>query len=425
MSWIIIGKIMQSILGMVISMLTARFLGPSNFGVINYASAIATFMIPIMQLGFNNVMVYELKKYPEEEGQIIGTVLILSAVSSLFCISCCTSFVLIANFGEKETIVICVLYSLMLFFQSFDLIQYWFQAKLLSKYSSIASLIAYLVMSVYKIFLLATGKNVVWFALSNSFDYIFIALLCFVFYKKKQGQKLSFSAKVGKRIFGESKHYIIPGLMVTIYGQTDKIMLKLMVENSATGFYSTALSCVSISGFVFNAIIDSFRPVIFEAKQDGREETYEKRLSTLYHIVAYLGIIQSLVLTIFAKWVIDLLYGADYAEASPALQILCWYVIFSYFGSIRNIWMLSENKQKYLWIINLIGAALNVALNFALIPFFGVRGAAVASLSTEVLCNFALGFVFPPIRKNSFIMLKGLNPLFLLKYLRRNNDEKN
>lgn len=423
MSWIMIGKICQSILSLLISLLTARFLGPANFGIINYALAVTTFLIPIMQLGFNNVLVFELQNNKEEEGKIIGTALILSSISSLFCIVCCTSFVMFANYGEKETILITILCSMLLFFQAFDLLQYWFQSKLLSKYSSIASLIAYAVVAGYRIFLLATKSDIIWFALTSSFDYLLIAILLLIFYKRKGGQKLSFSKAVGARMFSSSKHYIFAGLMAVIYGQIDKIMLKLIIGDDETGLYSIAISFANILGFVFSAIIDSIRPVIFQHKKAGNKEKYEKTISVLYHIIAYLGLIQGLVMTLFAEPLIQLLYGDEYISAAGALRFLCWYISFSYFGSIRNIWLLSEQKQKYLWIINLTGAVLSFTLNLLLIPLIQAQGAAIASLTTQFVCNFVLGFIIKPIRGNNSLLIKGLNPMCLVKFWRTKNEK--
>ena len=56
-SWIIGCKLVQSILGFVLNMLTARFLGKSSFGSITYAMAVVSFVVPLMRLGFGNIMV--------------------------------------------------------------------------------------------------------------------------------------------------------------------------------------------------------------------------------------------------------------------------------------------------------------------------------------------------------------------------------
>ena len=67
-SWIIGCRIVQSVFALIVSMLTARYLGPSNFGLINYAASIVAFFLPIAQLGINNILVHEFVNNPEEEG---------------------------------------------------------------------------------------------------------------------------------------------------------------------------------------------------------------------------------------------------------------------------------------------------------------------------------------------------------------------
>ena len=91
-----------------------------------------------------------------------------------------------------------------------------------------------------------------------------------------------------------------------------------------------------------------------------------------------------------------------------------WYV-FSAMGLVRNVWILAEGKQKYLWAINLSGALINVVLNAILIPFMGANGAALASLATHFFSNFILGFILKPMRKNNELMLRGLNPKYLCR----------
>ena len=170
-SWIIVCRIIQSILSLVVSMLTARYLGPSNFGLINYAASIVSFIAPVMYLGLSSILVQEIINHPDDEGETLGTSLFMSFIMSILCIIGIICFVSVVNAGERETLIVCSLYSLMLLFQCIDLLQYWFQAKLKSKYTSIVMLIAYTLVSCYKIFLLAKGKSVYWFALSNTLDY--------------------------------------------------------------------------------------------------------------------------------------------------------------------------------------------------------------------------------------------------------------
>lgn len=423
--WIIGIQLIKAILGVVISMMTARFLGPSNFGIINYASSIVTFVTPIMQVGLTEVLVQEFVSNPEKESEILGTSITLSLFSSFICILGVFAFVSNVNCDENETIVVCMLYSILLIFQALEMTTYWFQAKLLSKYSSFVSLLAYVGTSAYKIFLLVTQKSIYWFAVSNALDYMLIAVGLFIVYRKLGGERFSFSWQTAKRLFSKSRYYIVSNMMITIFAQTDKIMLKLMLNAEATGFYSAAITCAGMSGFVFSAIIDSFRPMIFDDKRKDKKQ-YEKDMCRLYSIIIYMSLLQSLVISLFSGWIIRILYGVDYLPAADVLCLVVWYTTFSYLGSVRNIWILAEEKQTYLWKINLSGAVTNVVLNYFLIPDMGMMGAALASLLTQVFTNVFIGFIVKPLRYNNMLMVKALNLKNLLVDLKSIiNKERN
>lgn len=417
-AWIISCKVAQSLLGMVVSMLSARYLGPSNYGLISYAASIVAFALPVVQLGFRSTLVSEIVDNPDKEGEIIGTALFFNVLSSIACIIGVCGFVYVANPDEITTLIVCALYGISLIAQALEMICYWYQAKMIAQYTSLTGLAAYIIMTVYKIYLLATGKSVYWFAVANSLDYFIIALVLIVIYFKLSNQKLRVSLKRFRCMFAKSKFFIISSLMVTVFAQTDKIMLKGMMSEEAVGIYSAAVTCAGMTSFVFSAIIDSFRPGIFENKKLS-VEAYEKSIILCYSVIIYLSIAQSVVCTLFSKFIIGVLYGADYAASTSVLGLIVWYTTFSYIGPIRNIWILAEKKQKYLWIINLSGAVTNVVLNAILIPFMGVMGAALASLITQFFTNVIVGFIMKPIRYNNRLMLKGCDPRAMISYAKK------
>lgn len=412
--WIIGGKVAQSVFALVINMLTARYLGPSNLGLITYASSLIAFVTPVMQLGFSYVLVQDIVNDPDSEGKVLGTSIILSLISAICCIIGVTAFAFAVNPDEKDTILICLLYGLILIFQALEHIQYWYQAKLISKYTSVISLIAYLVVSVYKIYLLASKKSVYWFALSNVLDYAIISVASIVMYRKLGGKRLTFSWATGKRMFARSHPYILSSMMVTVFAQTDKIMIKMMIDEASTGYYGAAVTCAGMTAFVFTAIIDSFRPSIYEGKK-WSEDVFKYRLTMLYSIVIYLSLAQSIVMTVFSKWIVLFLYGDAYSSAISALRIVVWYTTFSYLGGARSAWILANEKQKYLPMINLSGALANVALNAILIPLIGINGAAIASLITQIFTNVVVCYIIKPIRPNVWIMLEALKPKYLVE----------
>lgn len=266
-SWLIACRIVQALLSFVIGTLTARYLGPSGYGVIDYANAIVSFMVPVVQLGIRSTLVHEIISAPEREGQVLGTSLCMSAGASLLGIAGVAAFAGIANRGEKKTVIVCVLYSISLLFQATEMLQYWFQAKLMSKYVAVTSLIAYAAVSAYRCFLLVTGKNVYWFALSQALDLMLISVCLYFLYRRLSGQHLSVSMPLAGAILRRSRYYILSGIMVTFFSLTDRVMITLLLGKEANGFYSAAVTCADISRFVFAAIVDSARPAVLEAKK--------------------------------------------------------------------------------------------------------------------------------------------------------------
>lgn len=407
--WIVICKVIQSLLQMVIGMLSARYLGPSNYGLISYASSVVAFAVPIMQLGTAETLVQEYVRQPEKNGEILGTVLVMNLVSGAACIVGVICFALAANPGEPETIAVCALYSLSLIAQAMEMTKYWFQSKLLSKYSSVAMLLAYLVVSGYKIFLLVTGKSVYWFALSHTVEYCAVGVILLVVYGRIGEQKLRASWHTAKDIFSRSKYYILASLMVTVFQNTDHVMLKMFAGDTENGYYTTAVTCTVIVSFVYMAIIDSARPVILESRKKS-QEAFERNVTRLYSLIIYLTLVQSVFFTLLAKPIVWILYGQDYLPAVPVLRIIVWQLAFSYMGTVRNIWILGEKKYDKLWRINLAGVLANVVLNAIMIPHWGASGAAAASVITQIFTNFIVGFFMKSIRRNNWLLIKGIDP---------------
>lgn len=416
--WIVVCKGLQAVIGLVISMVSARLLGPADYGLINYAASLVLFVTPVAQLGITATLVQDLVAHPDDEGRVMGTAMLSSLASSALCILGILLFVSAANPGESETLFVCGLYSLLLLSQSAELIQYWFQAKLLSKYTAVITLIAYFLISVYQLAVLAAGKGVLWFAGAKAIEYAIIAAALLAVFRRKGGCRLTFSTAMLKTMLGRSRYYLLSNLMVMTFSQADRIMLKTMIGDAAMGFYSAAVVCANATDFIFFAIIDSLRPIILDSKLHSIE-AYERNTGMLYGIVIYFSLFQSILIAIFAGPMVYLLYGAEYGPAVGALRLIVWYTAFSYIGTVRNIWILAEGKHQLLWKINFCGALVNILLNWFLIPIYGIAGAAFTSLITQMFTNVGIGFIYPALRKNNLLMLRGLNPKHLLNALRQ------
>lgn len=412
--WIISGRIAQMVLSFLVSIFTARYLGPSNYGIINYAGAYVAFFTSLCTLGINSVIIKDFVDHPDEQGKALGTTIVLRAVSSLLSSLMIVGIVSIVDKEEPVTVVVSALCSIALVFQIFDTINYWFQSKYQSKITAIAGLVAYVATSVYKIVLLFLQKSVVWFAFATSVDYIVVAVFLFAAYKKYDGPKFRFSWGKAKQLLGKSYHYILSGMMVAIYMQTDKLMLKQMLDETTVGYYSLATTLSGMWVFVLTAIIDSIYPTILSLYKKGDITAFERKNRQLYAIVIYISIFVAAMFVLFGKFAIRLLYGVEYEPAATPLQIVTWYTIFSYLGVARNAWIVCTNNQKYLKYMYFSAAVLNVIMNLCFIPLWGASGAAFASLLTQILTSIVLPCFIKQMRPNVKLMVEA----FLLRKIR-------
>ena len=405
--WLIGGKIVQMLLSLFVGILTARYLGPGNYGLINYGTAYVTFFSALCTLGLNSVIIKDFTDHPNEQGETIGSALLMRFVSSLLSSVMIIGIVSIIDKDEPLTIAVVALCSLGSIFHIFETFNYWFQFQYKSKVTSIASLCAYIVTAVYKIVLLILEKDVRWFAFASSVDYIVVAVFLWIAYKTHRGLKLKFSFQKSKSLLRISYNYILSSIMVSVYGQTDKLMLKQMMNESEVGYYSTAMAICAMWTFVLQAIIDSLYPSILRLKNED-QQAFEKKNRQLYAIVFYVSCFVSVIFVIFGKVIVNVLYGEAFLPAASVLKMITWYTAFSYLGVARNAWIVSEGKQKYLKYIYGSAAIMNVLLNALLIPRLGAIGAALASLITEVFTSIILPMLIKELRPSAKLMIQAI-----------------
>lgn len=156
--WIISERIFQALVSFILTILTSRYLGPANFGVLDYGATIVSFFAVITKLGIDNILVNELLKHRNIEGAILGTSAILRLASSFLSILLIIILALVLENDSPLIIVTTVLQAFSLIFQALAVPESWFQSRLESKYVSIAKAISYSIVASYKAFLLITNK---------------------------------------------------------------------------------------------------------------------------------------------------------------------------------------------------------------------------------------------------------------------------
>jgi O-antigen/teichoic acid export membrane protein len=422
-AWIIIEQIFRMLLTVVVGILSARYLGPDNYGALSYTASFVTFFSAFASLGMDGVVLKKMIDTPNREGEYLGSCIVFRMISSLFSSIAIFGLVIFMNPEDKLRIYLALIQSFQLVLQASHLFNAWFQRYFKSKHVSIAKMLASILVSAYRIILLITSKSIYWFAFSGLLTQAVIGIVLYISYRSEKGQKISFKYNTGKEVLFDSYHFILSGLMVVIYSQIDKMMIGKMMTNTDVGYYTTALSICGMWTFIPLAILNSFRPLIMELKGSGNESRYQLRLEQVYSLIIWLSIFASIIIFLFSSFIVKTLYGNAFLGAVSVLKIAIWFETFSMIGSARGIWILCENKNKYVKYYLGLGAVVNVILNAFLIPSFGIEGAAMATLVTQIFTSLLSPLFFKETRQHTIIVLRAVTFNWLKKLSLENKND--
>lgn len=396
-SWMMVNKIYSMFISLLVGALSARYLGPANYGLLNYGTSIISFFTTISSLGLASTLVVELVQREKERGQILGTALIFRFIASISSFIAIYFIVLLLEPNNIQLMIVTMLQAIAVILNTHEVLLYWFQMRLEMQKVTFASMIALTVTAAWRVGLLIKQASVELFALSNSITALITCICVVIFFVcSKNTPKLSYSRKTGIRLISSSYHFIISGLAVNLYTQLDRIMLGKTVNAESVGYYSAAMTIANLWVFVPQAIIDSARPVLTEIKKTDEQKFLEK-FKILLCGINLLGLIVGVIILVFGKIAVWILYGKSYEPAVPALMILIWATNFSMIGTARSIWVVTENKNRYVKYYVFIGAVVNVILNSLLIPVWEINGASIATLISQIV----VGIIAPYFFKNT------------------------
>lgn len=406
--WLIFDKIFHMALSLVVTAMVTRYLGVEQYGLLSYGLAFIDIFTIICKLGIDGIIVNELIKNRDRTGEILGSTTFLRLLSSFLSMIITYIFVKLLNPNDHTILVITCIQSVSLIFVAFDTLNYYWQSRLESKYTAIAQSISYPLVCLLRLLFIWLKKDVTWFAWATVLDAFLIALIMLFFYKREHLPRYKLSISMMKYLLQHSYHFIPVNLLVTIYTQMDKLMIKGMSDSIQVGLYSAAMLVANLWIFIPNALIDSGRPIIMAMKSEKNEDGYVDRLRKLNMGVLWISILAGVFFTIFGRVVIYIVNGKAFLAAVPVLWVLIWSRMFSLMGTTRSIWMLCEGMEKYIKYFVALGAFINVVLNWMLIPILGAVGAAIATLVTEVLSSFVATGIVPKTRPYFKILLRSI-----------------
>ncbi len=378
--WMFLGQIFSLIVSFFIGVWIARYLGPENYGILNYAVAFVGLFGFIASLGIDSILNRELIKTPEKRDVLLGTAFKLKVVGGIAALALAVISILMS----QTTLLIqflVIIFSFNFILQAINVISIYFQSKVESKNNVKVSIISTLISSVLKVGVILLDKGVIWIMLVYILDFVW-QWINFVYVYKRQGLKIrdwKFDNDLAKKILKNSWPLILAQAAGYIYLKVDQVIIGLMLGNYEVGLYAVAVKVTEIWYFIPSIICSSLFPAIINAKLTD-VKVYKKRLSNLYVLMFILSLIIAITITFLAKPIMTVLFGNNYLESVAILKIYIWSSVGLFLTVAVNQYLISENSVKTIFWFNFLSMIINIGLNVWLIPLIGLLGAAWATL---------------------------------------------
>lgn len=406
--WLVFEKCFSLLVGMVVGIYVARYLQPEAFGLLNYGIGFVAIFSAFSTLGLDQIIVRELAKGKNRKDDLLGTGFVLKILGSLALILWLLIILLFMDHGRFTNSLIMIIAAAEIF-KGFEVINYFFQSQVQSKYVVQVQLFINLMISLSKIGLVFMEAPLVWFALIIVIGAVVNAIGFIYAYQAREGTIGSwrFRRVLGAELLKESWPLALYGLALHTQARIDQVMLGNMVNNYEVGQYSVALKFIEIFGFVPMVLMNTFTPAVTRGKATD-VTLYHSRLVNLYRLMFLTFLLIAIPIYLFGERVITLLYGAEYAAAGYLLSLFALRLFFANMGVGKSAFIVNESLFKYSLITVILGALTNVILNYFLIPLYGSAGAIAGSMISFAVSVFVVDWFFEKTRQNQKMMLRGM-----------------
>jgi PST family polysaccharide transporter len=415
--WLFADKIIRMGVGLFVVGWVARYLGPGQFGVLNYATAFVALFTPLAALGLDSIVVRDIVREPGAAEDILGTAFGSKLLAGLATAALTVGVIYVIKPGDTVMVTMVAILSLTMIFNSMDVIDFWFQSRVQSRSTVIARNSAFIMAALITVGLVFVKGPLIAFAGIRTLEIALGAAGLATVYtmsgNSMRGWRIS--APRLKQLLSDSWPLILAGMVIMIYMRIDQIMLGEMIGSDAVGQYSAAVRVSEVWYFIPTGLVISAFPAIVEAKRIS-EDLYKRRMQKLCNVLSLISYSLAIPMSFFSGHVINFIFGRQYAVAGSVLAIHIWAAVFVFLGIAKMSWINTEGLMKYTFISTSMGAVLNVLLNLFFIKRWGITGAAFATLISQFFSSVGSNLLF---KKTYPVFIIQMNSLFLLGWKKK------
>jgi PST family polysaccharide transporter len=409
-SWLMVDRVVRLGMGLVVGVWVARYLGPAQFGSLNFAVAFIALFASVTTLGLENIVVREVLHNPNETPEILGTSLALRIGGGLLAVGLSIATLWVIQPQDKQALLLVVIYSLTLVFQAFDTIDSYFQSQVRSKITVWAKNGAFLVFAAVRLSLIYSHAPLWAFAAAMTGEIALGAAGLLAGYRLSVGRIFSWriSRKRALQLLRQSWPVIFSSMAIMVYMRVDMVMLEMMKGSFAVGLYAAATRVSEVWYFIPMAVVSSVAPAIMRVKDNP--ELFYRRLQKLFSLMTVLACSTGTIAALASHTIIHLLYSNSYNGAAPVLAVHVWASIFVFLGAAQAPWDFSTNMLKLASYRTAAGAVINILMNLYLIPKYSAMGAAIATVVSYAISGVFANAISPQTRPIFYMQMKSFIP---------------
>jgi PST family polysaccharide transporter len=417
--WLAGDRLIRLGVGLFVTSWVARYLGPGQFGLLNYAVAFVFLFSILGALGLDSIVIRGLVQDPAAKDRLLCTAFCVKFTGGLLGYSLAQATLFFSHADRTTTALIAII-GLGTLVQATDVVDYWFQSQVKAKWSVLAKNTAFFAITAFKIALLTLHAGIIWFGVSALLE-IAMGACGMIFFLIRLGEAPAtwkFDPQLARRLLSQSWPLFLSGISVMVYMRIDQVMLEKMCGQSAVGLYSAAVRISELFYFVPTALASSILPSIVRSRALSKE-IYLGRIQKYFNLSALMAVAVAVPISLGSNLIIGTLYGAQFHGVATILTVHVWASLFVFMGVARGQYLLAEGKVVFLMIATASGAVTTILLNLLLIPRFGVFGSAYATVAAYCVSDLLSSFCYKGTFQTGIMQLKALFvPLTLVRLLR-------
>jgi len=407
-SWSLAGKMVNLLSALLVGIFVARYLGPRQYGTMNYVVSFVSMFLIIATFGFENIEIREEARHNDQKNLILGTVFRLRLVLSAFTIAL-VALVAWLSGEDRSTFALIMLYALSVILSPFDVIRNYFTSIVQNEYVIKVGMLRSLLSCSVKLVLLLTHASLPWFVGSLVFDAAVLAQgYCYV-YNKKVGsmRQWHYSREWACFLLRQSFPLLLSGAAATIFAQIDQVMLGHMVNKASVGYFAVATKFVEILVIIPTIIIQTVTPVLVRVKQTS-VGAYRRKCMQFLDVTVWGCLLAGILMALCAYPLVYLAFGTAYLPAVVPLSIMSFKIVGVTLNMVSGQILIIDGRQKWFVLRALSGCVVCVLLNLWVIPRYGVVGVAAITIITQFVAGYLIHLFIPPYRYMFYMQSRSL-----------------